>query len=114
MTESNFYNDSRVRSLTRFNENYAFTMVIIFSLMPLLAMFSPENFGPLFTGIAQLEIVALFVLGIFQLISYATFSSRRYPTGERINLCIGRAKNSLLKNKAGILFLVFLILSLFK
>ena len=111
MTDSNFYNDSRVRSLTKFNEKYAFTMVIIFSLMPLMAMFSPESFGPLFTGIAQLEIIALFVLGIFQLISYASFSSRKYDASERMSLCIGRAKNSLLKNKAGILFLAVFVIS---
>ena len=80
MLNSNFFYDSRVRSLTKFNENYAFVMLIIFSLMPGLAIFSPQSFGPLFTGIAQLEIWALIILGAFQLISYASFSSRTYPT----------------------------------
>lgn len=112
MVNSNFFYDSRVRSLTKFNENYAFVMLVIFSLMPFLAMFSPQSFGPLFTGIAQLEIWSLLILGAFQLISYASFSSRRYSASLRIKLCFLKAWDSLKNNKAGLLFLGFYILSI--
>lgn len=111
MVSSNFFYDSRVRSLGKFNENYAFVMLIIFSLMPALAMFSPQSFGPLFTGIAQLEICALFILGAFQLISYASFSSRNYPTPVRIKLCFLKCWESLKNNKAGLIFIGFYVLS---
>ena len=111
MTKSNFYYDKRVRSLTRFNENYSFVMLIIFSLMPALAIFSPQSFGPLFTGTAQLEIACLIILGAFQLISYASFSSRSYPTSERIKLCFLKAWEGLKNNKAGLVFIVFYVIS---
>lgn len=111
MLNSNFFYDSRVRSLTKFNENYAFVMLIIFSLMPGLAIFSPQSFGPLFTGIAQLEIWALIILGAFQLISYASFSSRTYPASLRIKLCFLKAWDGLKNNKAAFLFLGFYVLS---
>lgn len=112
MVSSNFFYDSRVRALTKFNENYAFVMLVIFSLMPFLAMFSPQSFGPLFTGIAQLEIWSLLILGAFQLISYASFSSRSYPTNVRMKLCFLKAWDSLKNNKAGLLFIGFYVLSI--
>lgn len=113
MINSNFFEDSRVRSLKKFNEKYAFFMIVIFSLMPFLAMFSPQSFGSIFTGIAQFELVALIVLGAFQLISYASFSSRRYTTSERLQLCIQNSKHSLFSNKVGVLLLIVYVLSLF-
>ncbi|MBO7288405.1 MAG: O-antigen ligase family protein, partial [Clostridia bacterium] len=112
MVSSNFYYDSRVRALTKFNENYAFVMLVIFSLMPFLALFSPQSFGPLFTGIAQLEIWSLLILGAFQLISYASFSSRSYSASVRIKLCFLKAWDSLKNNKAALLFLGFYVLSI--
>jgi len=111
MINTSFLNDSRVRSLTKFNENYAFVMIVIFSLMPFFAIFSPESFGPIFTGIAKLELAALIILGAFQLISYASFTSRRYSFSDKVVLLFVKLKDCLLNNKTGLILLVVYIIS---
>ena len=112
MFNSSFLADQRVKSLIKFNEKYAFVMVIIFSLIPALALVSPQSFGPLFTGIAQIEIFSFIFLGIFQFISYATFSSNKYSFGDRMKFCALKMWDSCMKNKTGFLFLIVYVISI--
>jgi len=112
MFNSSFLADQRVKALIKFNEKYAMVMVIIFSLIPALALISPQSFGPLFTGIAQIEIYSFIFLGIFQFISYATFSSNKHTFGDRMKFCALKMWDSCMKNKAGFLFLIVYVLSI--
>ncbi len=110
MNEPSFINNHQVKALGKFNESYAFVMIIIFSLMPVLALFSPPDFGPLFIGIARLEIYGFLFLGFFQLISYATFSSKRYSIKERLSACIWKFFDSIKRDKTGILLIAVYVL----
>ncbi len=111
MTTSNgFLQNRQVRSLIRFNECYAFVMLMIFSFMPYLALFAPPEFGPLFSGIARLEIYAFLFLGVFQLISYASFTSNRHSLKDRMTSAFIKFYNSVKNDKTGILFIAVYIL----
>ncbi|MBR3933982.1 MAG: O-antigen ligase family protein [Clostridia bacterium] len=111
MDIQSFSKNRQVRALTKFNETYALIMVIIFSVIPLMAMFSPQDFGPIFTGIGKLMIYSLIFLGLFQLISYATFNSK-YSVSDRLNFCMKRGLTSILEHKVGIILIVFFVLTL--
>lgn len=102
----------QVKALTRFNECYALIMVIIFSLIPILAIISPQDFGPIFSGIGSILIYSLLFLGVFQILSYATFNSGKYSAGERLKFCMQKTFNSFKEHKVGIILLVFMVLML--
>ncbi len=110
MTNNRFLYSKQVKSLTNFNEYYAFVMIAIFSLMPHLALFGPPEFGPLFIGISRLMIYSFVFLGAFQLISYASFSSRRYPLEVTMGACFEKLKTSVKSDISGILLIVTYVL----
>lgn len=105
MNEPSFVHNHQVKSLEKFNENYAFVMMIVFSLIPVLAIFAPPEFGPLFSGIAKLEIYGFLFLGFFQLVSYASFSSGKFTLKERMSACLWKLLNSIKNDKTGILLI---------
>ena len=100
----------QVKALTRFNECYALVMVIIFSLIPALAIISPQDFGSIFSGIGSILVYSLLFLGVFQILSYATFNSGKYTAGDRLKFCIQKMLNSFKEHKVGIILSAFLVL----
>lgn len=109
---SGFLSDKRVISLKGFNQNYACVMVSLFSLMPILAIFSPESFGSLFAVLSYIEIISLLTLGFFQLVSYASFESDECSLGKRIKICFLNMYKSLFNNKTGLLLLAVYFISI--
>ncbi len=106
-----FRNGGRVKSLKRFNENYACFMLSLFCLIPMFALFSPQSFGPIFTTISYIELASLILLGLFQLISYASFETRNISAVDRVAICLRDAKEAVLNNKTGLMLIIVYIIS---
>lgn len=101
----------QVKALSKFNECYATIMVVIFSLIPTMAIISPQDFGTIFTGVGRWLIMwSLVFLGVFQLISYATFDSSKHSLKERFKFCMIKTRNSILKHNVGMIMAAFLVL----
>ncbi len=109
---SDFLSDKRLVSLRGFNQSYACTMLVFFCFMPILALFSPNRFGSIFKTLTYIELASLLVLGMFQLVSYASFESEEYSLIERIKICFSNMLNSLINNKTGLLLLAVYLISI--
>ena len=100
----------QVKALTKFNECYAAIMVVIFSLIPSMAIISPQSFGSIFTGVGTYAMIwSLAFLGVFQLISYATFDSSKHSMSDRFKFCFTKTRNSFLSHNVGMIMTTFLV-----